>query len=227
MNSDEENHTVSADVMNGLEGAYPFLSELVGLRSRARRHIQAVGGGSIEAGKPAQESGQATILELLNEALAAELTCVARYHNHAVLGELAAPVKDEFLKYAREEQGHADRLAERIRELGGQPRLLPESAAADVPGTDAAGAQPLDAEAVIDMLEEDLIAERIAIDCYREMLQFVGGSDALTRQLLENILAVEVEHARELSTIRSELLRRDRSNGSTGTSLPQLDLLYA
>ncbi len=205
---------VSADLFSAdLEGSYPFLSELMAMRRRIRSYMS--GGGSDG------HSARAAIVQLLSEALATELTCVARYRDHARLGLLVDQVREEFLKHAREEQGHANLIAERIAQLGGalpvpvQPPSLP----------DASG-EELDAEEVIDLLEEDLIAERIAIDSYREIMQFVGDHDASTVELLQTILRVEVGHARELASIRAELMRRDRSGG-TSVQLPQLDLQYA
>jgi bacterioferritin len=203
-----------------LDGLYPFLSEVAAVRRRARTHIEAASAAT------AVSPTHPTVLQLLNEALSTELICVSRYRNHCVLGggALAESVRSEFLKYVREEQGHADQLAERILELGGEPNTsvpaLPSPSAA-VPS------EELEADALVDLLEEDLIAERVAIDSYREIAQFVGTCDPRTRQLLEAILAVEVAHARELAAMRSELLRRDRLTGSTSTSLPRLDLRCA
>lgn len=214
---------VSADIFNAeLEGAYPFLSELVDMRRRARRHISAVSAAGAQGDQAQASPGQSAILQLLNEALVTELACVERYRNHARLESVVEPIKGEFLKYAQEEQGHAERLAQRIVQLGGQPRVSVECSRSSVPGDDQ-----LDADAIVDMLEEDLIAERIAIDCYREIVQFIGKSDSRTLELLEDILAVEIGHARELAAIRAEMLRRDRLAGSTSTTLPQLDLQCA
>jgi bacterioferritin len=189
-------------------------------RRRARVHIEAVGAANeLSPSHP-------TVLQLLNEALTTELICVARYLNHCALagGAFAESVRGEFLNYVQEEQGHADRLAERILELGGKPDMrvpaLPSPPAESVPGE-------LEAEALVDLLEEDLIAERIAIDSYREIVEFIGACDSRTRELLEAILAVEIAHAQELASMRSELLRRDRLCGTTSTSLPRLELQCA
>lgn len=203
-----------------LDGVYPFLSEVAEMRRRARQHIQtAAAGADLAPDHPA-------ILQLLQEALATELVCVNRYRKHSNLagGAVADALRAEFLKYAREEQGHADQLAERISQLGGTPSLPPPPAE---PMSPAGAEQELEAEALVDLLEEDLIAERIAIESYREIVQFLGTTDPHTRQLLEAILAVEVLHAQELATMRSEVLRRDRLNGSTSTTLPRLELQCA
>ena len=202
-----------------LDGLYPFLSEVAEMRRRARQHIQAASAG-------AMAPDPAAVLQLLNEALATELVCVSRYRKHSTLagGPWAEALRTEFLKYAREEQGHADQLAKRISQLGGTPQL--PSAPSD--SMSPAGAeQELEAEALVDLLEEDLIAERIAIDSYREIVQFLGSADPPTGQLLEAILALEVVHAQELAAMRSEVLRRDRLTGSTSTTLPRLELQSA
>lgn len=200
-----------------LDAVYPFLSELVAMRHRTRQHIKSVDG---DAGCG---SDRPAVLRLLNEALATERARVARYRNHAQLGALLEPARSEFLKYAEEEQSHAERLAERILQLGGQP-----CASSAESSTDATPAErELDAEEIVDLLEEDLIAERIAIDCYREIMQFIGDSDAGTQQLLAAILMMETNHARELAALRAELQRRDRLSGSTSVALQRLDLQCA
>jgi bacterioferritin len=193
-----------------LDGYYPFLSEVAEMRRRARRHIES---GSIDS-----------ILNLLNEALITELVCVARYRNHwSVLAGIAEGVRGEFLKYAQEEQGHADLLAERILQLGGRPMPSPLA-----PIEDAAQALPADDgsdDPLAELLEEDLIAEGIAIESYREILQFIGTADPSTRRLLESILAVELTHAQELAGMRAEALRRERVSGATSTRLARIEIL--
>jgi bacterioferritin len=184
---------------------YPFLSEVAEMRRRARQHIQD---GAVTADHAAV---QATVLRLLNEALATEITCVMRYRRHSALagGAVAETARDEFLKYAAEEQGHAEQIAARIVQLGGEANLSALSL------SDAGDGEDIEADALADLLEEDLIAERIAIDSYREIVQFLGTSDPTTRQLLESILAVEAGHAEELATMRAELLRRDRASATS------------
>lgn len=205
-----------------LDGLYPFLSEVAQMRRRARRHIERA------AAAPAGPSAaHPTVLQLLNEALATELMCVSRYRNHSMLagGALAESVRGEFLKYAREEEGHAEQLTKRILQLGGEPNL--QAPAPQAVSAQTGLADEIEAEALVDLLEEDLIAERIAIESYREIVQFVGASDALTQQLLEAILTVEIAHAQELAAMRSEILRRDRLSGTTSTTLPRLELQCA
>jgi bacterioferritin len=198
-----------------LDGMYPFLSEVADMRRRTRHHIQTRAADS-----------PADLASLLNAAMVTELLCVARYLNHAArLGDSIEPaVRTEFLRYAREEQGHANALAERIRDLGAEaveaPPLAPRAALYD-------DGEQLDADRLVDLLEEDMIAERIAIDSYREILQYVGAHDAATRRLIESILAVELTHAEELAVLRTEVLRRERLSGATSTRLPRLEMSQA
>ncbi len=185
-----------------LEAMYPFLSEIADMRRRARRHMAA---GSVDA-----------TVQLLNEALATELICVARYRHHCnVLVGIADSVRGEFQKYASEEQSHADLIAERILQLGGRPVTPPAR-----PIADARDGDELEGERLADLLEEDLLAERIAIESYREILAFVGTADAATRRLLEAILAVELAHAQDLAGLRSEALRG--TSGATSARLARL-----
>jgi bacterioferritin len=192
---------------------YPFLSEVAEMRRRARQLIQD---STVTADVTA---APITILRLLNEALTTEMICVLRYKRHSIMagGAVAASVPEEFLKYAQEEQGHADQIAERILQLGGEPNVCP------VQATHPDDSEDIEADTLADMLEEDLIAERIAIQSYREIVQYLGTSDPVTRQLLESILAVEVGHAEELATMRAAVLRRERT-GATSTRLPVLEL---
>jgi bacterioferritin len=192
---------------------YPFLSEVAERRRRARRHIQ---NGAVCADETAI---QATVLRLLNEALATEVLCVLRYRRHSALagGAVAEAVRGEFRKYAAEEQGHAEQIAARIAQLGGEANLT----SLGLP--DAREGEDIEADALADLLEEDLIAERIAIGSYREIVQFLGANDPATRQLMESILAVETTHAEELAGMRAELLRRDRA-GATSARLPVLEV---
>lgn len=166
----------------------PHLSEI---RSRAREHILE---GAVTAGYQADRT---QVVALLNEALATELVCVLRYKAHQFLarGIQAKPVAEEFLEHAAEEQQHADRIAERITQLGGDPDFNPRELA------DRSASEYSSGGSLVQMLEEDLVAERIAIDTYREMIAFVEGTDSSTRRMLEEILAVEEEHARELSDL--------------------------
>jgi bacterioferritin len=195
-----------------LDSMYPFLSEVADMRRRTRHHIRT---------RPVDSP--ADMASLLNAALLTELVCVARYSSHAArLGDsIEQAVRTEFLKYALEEQGHAHALAQRIRDLGGEAvETLPLAARAALYDD----GDEVDADRLADLLEEDLIAERIAIDSYREILQYVGSHDAATRRLIECILAVELTHAEELAALRAEVLRRERLSGATSTRLPRLEI---
>jgi bacterioferritin len=173
----------------------PFLTDVKTLRKRAREHIEQ---GAVTQGYTADRE---TVLKLLNEALATELICVLRYRRHYFMasGLEAQSVAAEFLQHANEEQGHADQIAARIVQLGGEPNFSPDglstrSHAEYVEGTD-----------LIDMIKEDLVAERIAIDSYREMVTYCGTEDPTTRRMLEGILAVEEEHAEDLVSMLQRL----------------------
>jgi bacterioferritin len=134
---------------------------------------------------------------LLNEALATELVCVLRYKYHYFMatGIHSQSAKAEFLEHAKEEQEHADEIAERIKQLGGKPEMNPEGL------TGRSHSEYKEGTSVTDMLKEDLIAERIAIESYREMIQFFGERDPTTRRMLEGILAVEEEHADDIADL--------------------------
>lgn len=167
----------------------PALTDVKTLRTQARKHIA---NGAVTAGYSADLP---VVLKLLNEALATELVCVLRYRRHHFMarGINAKNIADEFLLHSNEEQGHADQLAERIVQLGGEPDFSPDSLTSRSHAEYVAGAF------LSEMIKEDLIAERIAIDSYREMIQYLGHQDPTTSQMLKKILAVEEKHADELS----------------------------
>jgi bacterioferritin len=185
--------------------SYAF-SDIETLRRRAREHIEE---GAVTA-TYALDRDLAN--KLLNEALATELVCVLRYRRHYFMasGMHAESVKAEFLAHAQEEQGHADELAERIIQLGGEPNFNPEGMAT------RSHAQYVEGQDLVDMIKENLVAERIAIDSYREMVGFFGAYDPTTRTMLERILAVEEEHAEDMSSLLEEL-----SGGKRAGELPK------
>jgi len=166
----------------------PFLTDIKTLRERARQHIQ---NGAVTEGYTADRE---TAVKLLNEALATEIVCVLRYkrHHYMASGIHAESVAAEFLEHANEEQGHADSIAQRIVQLKGAPNFNPEGLLT------RSHAEYVEGETLTDMIKEDLVAERIAIDSYREMINYFGTDDPTSRRLMEEILAVEEEHADDL-----------------------------
>jgi len=166
-----------------------FEVDVAGIRAKARQDIES---GAVTEGYRADREA---VLKLLNEALATEVVCVLRYKRHYFMarGLNAEPVAAEFAEHAAEELSHADRIAERIVQLGGEPNLSP------VGLLERSHSEYVEASNLQDMIKENLIAERIAIDSYRQMVDYVGDKDPTTRRLLEEILAVEEEHADDLS----------------------------
>ena len=173
----------------------PFLTDIKTLRKRARQHIEQ---GAITAGYSADRD---TVVKLLNEALATEIVCVLRYKRHYFMatGINAQSVAAEFLQHATEEQAHADLIAQRIVQLGGKPDFSPEGLAT------RSHSEYHDGDDLLEMIREDLIAERIAIDSYRGMINYLGNDDITTRRMLETILAMEEEHADDLSSLLVEM----------------------
>lgn len=166
----------------------PFLTDIKTLRERARKHIEQ---GAVTAGYNADRD---TVVRVLNDALATELVCVLRYKRHyfmaaGIAGETAAA---EFLEHANEEQAHADQIAQRIVQLGGEPDFSPEGLAT------RSHAEYVEGASLTEMIRENLVAERIAIDSYREIIEYLGSNDPTTRRMLEEILATEEEHADDL-----------------------------
>ena len=171
------------------------LSDVTSLRQQARKHI---GRGAVTAGYSADRD---EVLRLLNDALATEIVCVLRYRRHYFMarGIHAKSVADEFLAHSGEEQVHADLLAERIVQLGGAPDFSPDHL------SHRSHSEYIEGSTLLDMIKEDLIAERIAIDSYREFIQYLGDKDPTTSRLLKTILATEEEHADELSDLLDAL----------------------
>jgi bacterioferritin len=179
----------------GSEGKQPFLTDVKTLRERARKHIQQ---GAVTPGYRADAK---TVIKILNEALATEIVCVLRYKRHYFMasGIHAQSVAAEFLEHANEEQGHADQIAARIVQLGGAPDFSPQGLVS------RSHAEYVEGESLIDMIKEDLVAERIAIDSYGEMIRYLANDDPTSRRMLEDILAVEEKHADDLVTLLEEL----------------------
>jgi bacterioferritin len=172
-----------------------FLSDIQAIRDKARKHIEQ---GAVTDGYRADVKA---VIELLNQALATELVCVLRYkrHYHMAQGIHAEPVAQEFLEHANEEQAHADQIAARITQLGGEPDFSPDGL------SQRSHSQYVPADDLEEMIREDLIAERIAIDTYRDMIAYVRDDDSTTRRMLEDILAVEEEHADDLVSLLRQM----------------------
>jgi len=167
----------------------PAMTDIKTLRMQARNHIEK---GAVTEGYSADRT---VVLKLLNDALATEIVCMLRYrcHHFMARGIHAKTIADEFLIHSNEEQGHADLLAERIMQLGGEPGFAPDSL------TGRSHAEYVVGKSLVEMIKENLVAERIAIDSYREMIQYLGHQDPTTSQMLKAILAVEENHADELA----------------------------
>ena len=174
---------------------HPFVTDIQTLRARARQHIEQ---GAVTQGYSADRD---TVIRLLNEALATEIICVLRYKRHYFMasGINAQSVAQEFLQHATEEQMHADQIAQRIVQLGGAPNFSPEGLST------RSHSEYVEGASLLDMIKEDLVAERIAIDSYRDMIRYFGNDDPTTRRLMETILAVEEEHAEDLVTLLEKM----------------------
>ena len=168
-----------------------FLSDIQTLRKRAREHIAE---GAITPGYHADRD---TVVKLLNEALATEIVCTLRYKRHFFMakGIHSEAAATEFAEHAAEEQQHADQIAERIVQLGGAPDFSPDVL------SKRSHAEYVEGDSLEEMLKEDLVAERIAIDSYREMVEYLGTKDVTTRRMMEGILAKEEEHADDLASL--------------------------
>ena len=184
-----------------------FLSDIQEIRKRARQHIEK---GAVTDGYKAD---RATVLRVLNEALATELVCVLRYkrHHYMARGIHSQAVADEFLEHATEEQGHADRIAERIVQLDGEPNFSPEGMLT------RSHSEYVEGGSLVEMIREDLIAERIAIESYSEIIRYLGEDDPTSRRMMEDILANEEEHADDLNTLLEQVNAEDlQRNGGSG-----------
>ena len=173
----------------------PFLSDIQELRKRARKHMER---GAVTDGYKADIE---TVLRLLNEALATEIVCVLRYKRHQFMakGLSAQSVSEEFAEHAAEEQAHADQIAERITQLGGEPNFSPEGLAM------RSHSEYVEGGSLVEMIREDLVAERIAVQSYSEMIRFIGDGDPTTRRMLEEILSKEEEHADDMNMLIDQI----------------------
>lgn len=172
-----------------------FVADIEEIRRRARQHMER---GAVTEG---YQGDRETVVEILNQALATELVCVLRYKRHYYMasGIHSQAVAQEFLEHAKEEQSHADSIAERITQLDGAPDFNPAGLLA------RSHSEYVEGETLTDMLREDLVAERIAIDSYAEIVRYLGSNDPTSRRVMEEILAKEEEHAEELKTLLETL----------------------
>jgi len=178
----------------------PFVSDIQELRKRAREHMEK--GAVTDAYKADRE----TVIRILNEVLATEIVCVLRYKRHYYMatGIHAQAVAEEFLEHAKEEQEHADVAAERITQLGGEPNLNPEGLST------RSHSQYVEGKSLLDMVREDLVAERIAVESYNEIIRYLGDDDPTTRRAMEKILGKEEEHADDMKKLLETLSKDER-----------------
>jgi bacterioferritin len=181
--------------MSRTESTGKFVSDIQEIRRRAREHIEK---GAVTVGYKADRE---TVIKVLNEALATEIVCVLRYRRHYFMaqGMTSTSVAQEFLEHANDEQEHADRIAQRITQLDGEPNFNPDGLSS------RSHAEYKEGKDLPDMLREDLVAERIAIESYLEIVRFLGNDDPTTRRLMEDILAKEEEHANDISDLLARI----------------------
>ena len=177
--------------MATMQPKQPFVTDIEAIRKRARQHMEK---GAVTAGYKADVD---TVVRVLNEALATEIVCVLRYKRHHFMakGLNAQSVADEFAEHANEEQEHADLIAQRITELGGAPNFNPEGLAT------RSHSEYKEGNTLTDMIKEDLVAERIAIESYSEIVRYLGNDDPTSRRVMEEILAKEEEHAEDMLSL--------------------------
>jgi bacterioferritin len=204
-----------------------FLTDIKTIRERARREINE---GAVT---PDYALDKVQVCKILNEALATEIVCVLRYKFHYFMasGIHKEGVAAEFLQHSAEEQAHADKIAERIKQLGGKPEMNPAVVA------QRAHAEYVEGDSLVDMIKENLVAERIAIQTYREMVNYFGDKDPTTRVMMEGILAQEEEHADDMADLlfavkpddvddTTKLMRADEANG-TGKKVSKVNAVKA
>jgi bacterioferritin len=177
-----------------------FLSDITEIRRRARQHIE---NGAVT---DAYKGDRKVVLRVLNEALATEIVCVLRYkrHHYMAKGIHSQAVADEFLEHAAEEQEHADLIAERIVQLDGEPNFNPEGLLT------RSHSEYVEGESLVDMIREDLIAERIAVESYSEIIRYLADNDPTSRRLMESVLAKEEEHAEDMSTLLETIAKEEK-----------------
>ena len=179
----------------------PFVSDIQELRRRAREHMEM---GAVTSSYSAD---RATVIRILNEVLATEIVCVLRYKRHYYMatGIHAQAVAEEFLEHAKEEQVHADIAAERITQLGGEPNFNPAGLLT------RSHSEYVEGKTLLDMVREDLVAERIAVESYGEIIRYLGDDDPTTRIAMEQIMSKEEEHADDMKKLLDTLSKSERS----------------
>jgi bacterioferritin len=184
----------------------PFLTDIKEIRRRAREHMME---GAVTQGYKADRT---KVLRVLNDVLATEIVCVLRYKRHQYMasGIHAESVAEEFKQHAGEEQGHADMVAERIVQLDGEPNFNPEGLAT------RSHSQYVEGKTLTEMIREDLVAERIAIESYSEIIRFLGNDDPTTRLMMEKINAMEEEHAEDMKTLLESVAGDAKLSGHRG-----------
>jgi bacterioferritin len=177
-----------------------FLTDISEIRRRARQHIED---GAVT---DSYKGDRKTVLRVLNEALATEIVCVLRYkrHHYMAKGIHSQAVAEEFLEHAAEEQEHADMIAERITQLDGEPNFNPDGLLT------RSHSEYVEGESLVDMIKEDLIAERIAIESYSEIIRYLADNDPTSRRMMEEILAKEEEHAEDMKTLLETIAREEK-----------------
>ena len=195
--SDKDRNT---DASKNNKDKSTFLSDITEIRRRARQHIE---NGAVT---DAYKGDRKVVLRVLNEALATEIVCVLRYkrHHYMAKGIHSQAVADEFLEHAAEEQEHADLIAERIVQLDGEPNFNPEGLLT------RSHSEYVEGESLVDMIREDLIAERIAVESYSEIIRYLADNDPTSRRLMENVLAKEEEHAEDMSTLLETIAKEEK-----------------
>ena len=187
----------------------PFLSDIKELRRRARQHIME---GAVT---PEYKGDRQAVVRILNEALATEIVCVLRYkhHHYMAKGIHSQAVAEEFLEHANEEQGHADMIAERIVQLDGAPNFSPDGMLS------RSHSEYVEGETLLDMIREDLIAERIAIESYSEIIRYLSDNDPTSRRLMEEILAKEEEHAEDMKTLLEDIGKEEQQGKEAASKI--------
>jgi len=183
------------------DGRGSFLSDIEEIRARARKKMDD---GAVTEGYLADRE---KVISVLNEVLATEIVCVLRYKRHyfTASGINAEPIAEEFMQHAQEEQTHADLVAKRIMQLGGEPDFNPEGLAT------RSHSQYVEGHNLVDMIREDLVAERVAVESYSEIIRWLGNDDPTTRRVMEEILEKEEEHADDMVTLLATLDPKGRA----------------